>query len=62
MGWEDPTIGPNNFKVKPKLNKNMKVRMGKEALKLADWVMIEPDGGKINKCIHTNAMEKRKKL
>ena len=27
-----PGPGPNNFKVKPKLNKKMKIRFGKEAL------------------------------
>ena len=60
--WAQPGPGPNNFKVKPKLNKKMKIRLGKEALELADWVLMGPGGRKINEYIHENAMERRKKL
>ena len=38
--WAQPCDGPNNFKVKPKLNKKMKIRFGKEALELADRVLM----------------------
>ena len=41
--WEQPGDGPNNFKVKPKLNKKLNIRFGKEALELADWILIGPD-------------------
>ena len=30
--WALPGDGPNNFKVKPKLNKKLNIRFGKEAL------------------------------
>ena len=60
--WAGPAIGPNNFKVKPKLNKKVKIRLGKDALELADWVLMGPGGRKINEYIHENAMERRKKL
>ena len=33
--WAQPGDGPNNFKVKPKLNKKMNIKFGKEALELA---------------------------
>lgn len=38
--WEQPGDGPNNFKVKPKLNKKLNIRFGKEALELADRVLM----------------------
>ena len=38
--WAITGDGPNNFKVKPKLNNKMNIRFGKEALKLADRVMV----------------------
>jgi hypothetical protein len=38
--WALPGDGPNNFKVKPKLNKKMIIRFGKEALELADRVLM----------------------
>tara|TARA_B100000315_G_C14212264_1_gene422607 strand:+ start:234 stop:491 length:258 start_codon:yes stop_codon:yes gene_type:complete len=44
--WEEPIMGvPNNFKVKPKPNKKEKIRLGKEALKIADLVLMGPGGG-----------------
>ena len=30
--WEQPGPGPNNFKVKPKLNKKGNIRFGEEPL------------------------------
>ena len=44
--WAQPGPEPNNFKVKPKLNKKMNIRFGKEALELADRVLMEPGGRK----------------
>jgi hypothetical protein len=42
--WALPGDGPNNFKVKPKLNKKLNIRFGKEALELADIVLMGPGG------------------
>jgi hypothetical protein len=40
--WALPGDGPNNFKVKPMLNKKLNIRFGKEALALADRVLMGP--------------------
>ena len=53
---------PNNFKVKPKLNKKEKIRLGKEALEIADWVLMGPGGKKINEYVYEKAIERRRKL
>ena len=61
--WAEPTMGvPNNFKVKPKLNKKEKIRLGKEALEIADWVLMGPGGKKINEYVYEKAIERRRKL
>ena len=60
--WAQPGNGPNNFKVKPKLNKKMKIRLGKEALELADWVLLGSGGRKINDYVLKKALERRGKL
>jgi hypothetical protein len=60
--WEQPGDGPNNFKVKPKLNKKEKIRLGKEALEIADWVLMGPGGKKINAYVYEKAIERRRKL
>ena len=60
--WEQPGDGPNNFKVKPKLNKKEKIRLGKEALEIADWVLMGPGGKKINEYVYEKAIERRRKL
>ena len=61
--WAEPTMGvPNNFKVKPKLNKKEKIRLGKEALEIADWVLMGPGGKKINAYVYEKAIERRRKL
>jgi hypothetical protein len=49
--WALPGDGPNNFKVKPKLNKKMNIRFGKEALELADRVLMGSGGKKINEYV-----------
>ena len=60
--WAQPGFGPNNFKVKPKLNKKEKIRFGKEALELADWILMGPGGRKIDEYILRKALERQKKL
>jgi hypothetical protein len=61
--WAEPIMGvPNNFKVKPKLNKKEKIRLGKEALEIADWVLMGPGGKKINEYVYEQAIERRRKL
>jgi hypothetical protein len=60
--WEGPTIGPNNFKVKPKLNKKLMVKLGKEALEFTDWVLMGPGGRKINEYVLREALGRREKL
>ena len=61
--WAEPIMGvPNNFKVKPKLNKKEKIRLGKEALKIADLVLMGPGGRKINEYVYEKAIERRRKL
>jgi hypothetical protein len=48
--------GPNNFKVKPKLNKKMNIRFGKEPLELADRVLMGPGGKKIDEYVLREAL------
>ena len=50
--WALPGDGPNNFKVKPKLNKKMNIKFGKEALVLADRVLMGR-GGEEDRCVCT---------
>ena len=38
------------------------IRFGKEALELADWVLMGQGGGKINDYVLEEATERRKKL
>ena len=40
LAKNQPYVGPNNFKVKPKLNTKEKITFGKEALELADWMLL----------------------
>jgi hypothetical protein len=40
----------------------MMIRFGKEALELADWVLMGPGGRKINDYVLEKATERRKKL
>jgi hypothetical protein len=60
--WAQPGPGPNNFKVKPKLNKKENIRFGKEALELADRVLMGPGGKKIDEYVLREALERQKKL
>ena len=60
--WEQPGDGPNNFKVKPKLNKKEKIRLGKEALEIADRVLMGPGGKKIDEYVLKEALERQKRL
>ena len=60
--WEQPGPGPNNFKVKPKLNKKENIRFGKEALELADRVLMGPGGKKIDGYVLREALERQKRL
>jgi hypothetical protein len=60
--WAQPGPCPNNFKVKPKLNKKMNIRFGKEALELVDRVLMGPGGKKINEYVLREAMGRQKKL
>ena len=60
--WAITGDGPNNFKVKPKLNNKMNIRFGKEALKLADRVLMGPGGNKINEYVLTEALGRQKRL
>ena len=60
--WAITGDGPNNFKVKPKLNKKMNIRFGKEALELADRVLIGPGGKKIDEYILKEALGRQKRL
>jgi hypothetical protein len=54
--------GSNNFKVKPKLNKEMNIMFGKEALELADRILMGPGGKKINEYVLREALERQKRL
>ncbi len=60
--WAQPGDGPNNFKVKPKLNKKMNIRFGKEALELADRILMGPGGKKIDEYVLREALERQKRL
>jgi len=60
--WPQPTIGKQEFTVKPKLNKKMMIKFGKEALASVEWMLIGPGGRKINDYILEKAMERRRKL
>lgn len=60
--WANPGIGPNNFKVKPKLNKSMMIRFGKEALSNVEWMLMGPGGKKINEYVLREALGRRRKL
>ena len=57
--WAQHGPGPNNFKVKPKLNKKMNIRFGKESLELADRVFIGPGGEKLNEYVLREALDRR---
>ena len=54
--------GPNNFKVKLKLNKKMNIRFGKEALELADKLLMGSGGKKIDEYVLKEALDRQKKL
>ena len=60
--WALPGDGPNNFKVKPKLNKKLNIRFGKEALELADRVLMGPGGKKIDEYVLREALGRQKRL
>jgi hypothetical protein len=60
--WAQPGDGPNNFKVKPKLNKKMNIRFGKEALELVDRVLMGPGGKKIDEYVLREALGRQKRL
>jgi hypothetical protein len=60
--WAEPGPGPNNFKVKPKLNKQMMIRFGKEALELVDWVLMGSGGKKIDAYVLREALGRREKF
>jgi hypothetical protein len=60
--WAQPGPCRNNFKVKPKLNKKEMIRFGKEALELADRVLMGPGGKKIDEYVLREALGRQKKL
>ena len=60
--WAQPGDGPNNFKVKPKLNKKMNIRFGKEALELAERILMGPGGKKIDEYVLREALGRQKRL
>ena len=47
-------------KVKPKLNKKLNIRFGKEALELADRVLMGSGGKKIDECVLREALGRQK--
>ena len=57
-----PGDGPNNFKVKPKLNKKLNIRFGKEALEQADRVLMGSGGKKIDEYVLRKALGRQKRL
>ena len=57
--WALSGDGPKNFKIKPKLNKKMNIRFGKEALELADRVLMESGGKKIDEYVLREALERQ---
>ena len=60
--WALPGDGPNNFKVKPKLNKKLNIRFGKEALELADRILMGSGGKKIDEYVLREALGRQKRL
>ena len=60
--WAQPSDGPNNFKVKPKLNKKMNIKFGKEALVLADRVLMGRGGKKIDAYVLMETLDRQKRL
>jgi len=60
--WPEPHVGSNNFKVKPKLNKKEMIRFGKEALELADRILMGPGGKKIDEYVLREALGRQKRL
>jgi hypothetical protein len=60
--WAQPGPCPNNFKVKPKLNKKMNIRFGKEALDLADIILMGSGGKKIDEYVLREALGIQKRL
>ena len=59
--WALPGDGPNNFKVKPKLNKKLNIRFGKEALEQADRVLMGSGGKKIDEYVLREALGRQKR-
>jgi hypothetical protein len=60
--WAQPGPRPNNFKVKPKLNKKMNIRFGKETLVLSDRVLMGPGCKKIDEHVLKEALGRQKRL
>ena len=60
--WKQTGDGPNNFKVKPKLNKKMSIRFCNEVLELADRVLMGSGGSKINEYVLREALDRQKRL
>lgn len=48
--------------MKPKLNKKENIRFGKEALELADRVLMGPGGSKIDEYVLREALGRQKRL
>jgi hypothetical protein len=48
--------------VKPKLSKKEKIRFGKKALELSDWVLMGLGGRKISNYVLEEALRRRRKL
>jgi hypothetical protein len=59
--WAQPGLGPNNFKVQPKLNKKLNIKFGKEALELADIVLMGPGGKKVDDYVLREALDRQKR-
>jgi hypothetical protein len=57
-----PGDGPNNFKVKPKLNKKMNIKFGKEALEIADRVLMGPGEKEIDEYVLREVLFRQKRL
>ena len=60
--WAMPGPCKNNFKIKPKLNKKMMIRFGKEALELTDRILMGPGGKKIDEHVLSEALGRQEKL
>ena len=54
-------MGPNNLKVKLKLNKKLMTKLGKETLELVDQILMGLRGRTINEYILAQATARRKK-